>query len=144
MRRGFEVRQDSRGNLSFRQPPSARNALGRIKFIFPNDHDVYLHDTPAKGYFDRADRAFSHGCVRVDQPLKFADALLVHEDKLNSKMLGRMFGGSERFLNLGAHVPVHIVYFTAFAGESGEINRKADIYGLDARMKAAMGLGKRG
>jgi murein L,D-transpeptidase YcbB/YkuD len=144
MRRGFEVRQDSRGKLSFRQPPSAMNALGRVKFMFPNDHDVYLHDTPAKGYFDRDMRAFSHGCVRVDRPLKFADALLVHESKLNSKMLSRMFGGEERFLNLEKHVPVHLVYFTAFAGEGGAIERRADIYGLDSRMKALMGLGRKG
>ena len=143
MRRGYEVRQDRRGNLSFRQPPSARNALGRIKFIFPNDHDVYLHDTPAKGYFERSDRAFSHGCVRVDRPLNFADALLTHEPKLNSKMLGRMFGGSERSITLGTHVPVHIVYFTAIAGEDGGIKRKGDVYGLDARMKKLVGQAKR-
>jgi murein L,D-transpeptidase YcbB/YkuD len=142
MRRGYEVRQDERGHLSFRQPPSARNALGRIKFMFPNDHDVYLHDTPAKGYFDRSMRAFSHGCVRVDRPLRFADALLVNESKLNGKTLGRMFGDEERFLNLQKFIPIHIVYFTAVADKNGEIERHEDIYGLDARLKFLLELGK--
>ena len=142
-RRGFEMSEDRSGGLHFRQPPSAMNALGRIKFAFPNDHDVYLHDTPAKGYFDKSMRAFSHGCVRVDKPLNFADALLVHE-KFNGKMLGRMFGGGERFLNLVKHVPIHITYFTAFAGDNGGIERRADIYNIDSRMKSLMGFGKRG
>ncbi len=144
MRRGYEVRQDRNGNLSFRQPPSARNALGRIKFIFPNDQDVYLHDTPAKGYFERSMRAFSHGCVRVDKPLNFADALLVNEPKLNGKILGRMFGDGERFINLQKFIPVHLVYFTAFAGEDGAIEHRPDIYGIDSRLKAALNLSRRG
>src|SRR5690606_21131975 len=66
--------------ISFRQPPGERNALGRIKFMFPNQHAVYLHDTPLRNLFEKDYRAFSHGCVRVQNPLRFADALLVEED----------------------------------------------------------------
>src|SRR5260370_29144847 len=68
-RQGYVVVRHG-GQISIRQPPGARNALGRIKFMFPNQHSVYLHDTPTRGLFASADRAFSHGCVRVDQPFK--------------------------------------------------------------------------
>lgn len=142
-RRGYEVTQDRRGNLNFRQPPSERNALGRVKFVFPNDHSVYLHDTPAKGYFARNVRAFSHGCVRVAEPLNFADALLTQETSLNSRMIRRLYGRSERYLNLKNHVPVHLVYFTAFANEEGALEHRADLYGIDRKLKSLMGLNKR-
>ncbi len=142
-RRGYEVTQDRRGNYKFRQPPSARNALGRVKFIFPNNHDVYLHDTPAKGYFSRSYRAFSHGCVRVDNPLKFADALLVQEPKISSKRIQRLYGGSEQFLHLEKDIPVHLVYFTAFADAAGTVERRADVYGIDSRLKTLLGFNKR-
>jgi murein L,D-transpeptidase YcbB/YkuD len=143
-RRGFEMSQDRNGTLRFRQPPSAMNALGRIKFAFPNNHDVYLHDTPAKGYFERSERAFSHGCVRVDKPLVFADALLANEGKFDAKMMGKMIGGGERTLHLEKHVPIHITYFTAIAHDDGNVTRKNDVYGIDARLKALMGFAKRG
>ena len=139
-RRGYEVTQDKRGKLHFRQPPSERNALGRVKFMFPNDHNVYLHDTPAKGYFARTVRAFSHGCVRVGEPMKFANALLVQEKGMSAKSIQKLYGGEERYMNLKTPVPVHIVYFTAFADEDGILQHRADVYGVDRRMKSLLGL----
>jgi murein L,D-transpeptidase YcbB/YkuD len=118
-----------------RQRPGKRNALGRIKFMFPNRHAVYLHDTPSKNLFERNSRAFSHGCVRVKDPLAFADAILVNEPEWNSKRLKRMFGGRERKVDLSTHIPVHLTYFTASVGADGTIDMFGDIYGYDRAIR---------
>jgi L,D-transpeptidase YcbB len=126
----------------FRQPPGGENALGRVKFMFPNQHAVYLHDTPTRGLFAKSVRAFSHGCVRVDQPVAFADALLSREDQLNGERIKQLIGGGANgTLPLKRHVPVHLTYFTVWVDSGGEVQKRPDIYGYDARMKAGMGLG---
>ncbi|WP_164919570.1 L,D-transpeptidase family protein [Hansschlegelia zhihuaiae] len=148
--RGFEV-VDSRGRkvtdfswddiranrVRIRQPPGEKNALGHIKFMFPNSHSVYLHDTPTRKLFERDARALSHGCVRVDRPLEFADALS-GDQGLSGAKLQSMVGGKERRLNLGQAIPVHLTYFTAWVGADGKIETRADLYTLDARQRAAM------
>ena len=126
----------------FRQPPGGGNALGRVKFMFPNKHAVYLHDTPTRNLFGRSVRAFSHGCVRVDKPVDFADALLSREEQLNGQRIKNLIGGGENgSLPMKRHVPVHLTYFTVWVDEAGETQKRADIYEYDARMKSAMGLG---
>lgn len=126
----------------FRQPPGNANALGRVKFMFPNKHDVYLHDTPTRNLFSRSARAFSHGCVRVDKPVEFADALLSREEQLNGQRIKHLIGGGENgSLPIKRHVPVHLTYFTVWVDDAGETQKRADIYDYDARMKAAMNLG---
>ncbi|WP_157961726.1 L,D-transpeptidase family protein [Acuticoccus kandeliae] len=153
-RRGYEVvsngkvvspsslnwNNDTLRRVRIRQRPGNANALGSVKFLFPNEHAVYLHDTPTKHLFSRDSRAFSHGCVRVDQPFAFADALLSEETDLSGKSLSRMVGGSQRWLNLKVHIPVHLAYFTREVTPDGRLKRYGDIYGYDARTQRALGL----
>ncbi len=119
---------------TIRQLPGAGNALGRIKFLFPNDHDVYLHDTPSKSLFANAVRAYSHGCVRVQNPMDFADALLKYEPGLNSSVLESMYGPTERWVTLKTHIPVHIAYFTVRVDADGTLHSYADIYGHNKKL----------
>lgn len=124
-----------------RQKPGPGNSLGQIKFLFPNKHDVYLHDTPSKGLFGRAFRAASHGCVRVQNPMEFAAALTANEPNIDRASLEAMFGPSERWVNPERQVPVHLAYFTVRVGADGELRSYADVYGHNAKLIKAMGLG---
>ncbi len=127
--------------LHFRQPPGERNALGHIKFMFPNEHSVYLHDTPSRNLFGRASRAFSHGCVRVEDPFALAEALLGTRNGWTKDKVKRLVGGAERRINLPEKIPVHLAYFTAWVDGGGVLKKHADIYGHDRRMRAALNLG---
>ncbi|MHA1547343.1 MAG: L,D-transpeptidase family protein [Alphaproteobacteria bacterium] len=126
--------------IQIKQPPGARNALGRVKFMFPNKHAVYLHDTPSKSLFKKDVRAFSHGCVRVNNPWDFAEALLDADPNLTGEIVQKMVGGREKQLNLDEHIPVHITYFTAWIDADSELQIRRDLYGHDTRMKKALGL----
>ncbi|MHA6296948.1 L,D-transpeptidase family protein [Devosia sp. CAU 1758] len=134
--------QVSASNFPFRvrQRPGAGNALGQIKFLFPNKHDVYLHDTPSKSLFSRSHRAFSHGCVRVQNPMEFADALMANEPNISRASLEAMFGPSERWVNPETQIPVHIAYFTLRVDADGTIRSYGDVYGHNEKLIAAMGL----
>ncbi|MFG1397676.1 L,D-transpeptidase family protein [Roseixanthobacter pseudopolyaromaticivorans] len=130
------------GGYSFRQPPGERNALGRIKFMFPNNQSVYLHDTPSKALFARDKRAFSHGCIRVQEPLKFGEVIFnlgLGSTEWTDAKIGKMLGGAERYINLKHHIPVHLVYFTAFV-ENGRLQMREDVYGINEKVKAQLGL----
>ncbi|MFG1420723.1 L,D-transpeptidase scaffold domain-containing protein [Roseixanthobacter liquoris] len=130
------------GGTSFRQPPGERNALGRIKFMFPNNQSVYLHDTPSKALFARDKRAFSHGCIRVQEPLKFGEVIFnlgLGSTEWTDAKIGKMLGGAERYINLKHHIPVHLVYFTAFV-ENGRLQVREDVYGINEKVKAQLGL----
>ncbi|MEM8550789.1 MAG: L,D-transpeptidase family protein [Pseudomonadota bacterium] len=131
----------SRAALSrvrIRQRPGRGNALGAVKFMFPNKHAVDLHDTPTKHLFRRDRRAFSHGCIRVHNPFDFAQALLSKEEKLSGAGLKRMVGGKQRWLKLDRHVPVHLTYFTREVTADGKLVRYADVYGYDRRVQRAL------
>lgn len=134
--------QVSAGNFPFRvrQRPGAGNALGQIKFLFPNKHDVYLHDTPSKGLFSRSQRAFSHGCIRVENPMEFAEALMANEADISRASLEKLFGPSERWVNPKTRIPVHLVYFTLRVDADGTIRSFGDIYGHNEALIAALGL----
>ena len=121
-------------NFHVRQRPGPGNALGQIKFLFPNQHDVYLHDTPSKSLFQRAFRAYSHGCIRVQNPMDFAEALVANEPELTLASLESLKGPSERWVNLKNHVPVHITYFTLRVDEDGTIRSFGDVYGHNKRL----------
>ncbi|MBV9075973.1 MAG: L,D-transpeptidase family protein, partial [Methylobacteriaceae bacterium] len=137
-RRGYEVIR--RGNqISVRQPPGERNALGFIKFMFPNQHAVYLHDTPTRNLFGSGRRAFSHGCVRVDQPFALADAVLGAE--WSETRLKKLIGRGERTIRLERPVPVHIAGVTLEADIAGGLRSFEDIYGYNRRVRQALGLG---
>ncbi|MCP8938853.1 L,D-transpeptidase family protein [Alsobacter sp. SYSU M60028] len=135
---GYEVVRRN-GSLSVRQPPGERNALGFIKFLFPNQHSVYLHDTPSRRLFATDRRAYSHGCVRVDQPFRLAEFLLGAQGYDEARMRG-LIGKGERTITLKQPVPVHIAYFTLFVDESGRLQRRQDIYGYDEKIQTALGI----
>ncbi|MBM3625471.1 MAG: L,D-transpeptidase, partial [Alphaproteobacteria bacterium] len=137
---GFNVSYRG-GKLVVRQPPGERNALGRIKFMFPNDFSVYLHDTPSRNLFAASHRAFSHGCMRVDAPFALAEAVLGPGSGWSENRVRRLIGGSERYINLSKPLPIHIEYFTAYVDEGGRLVLRPDLYGYSARVRTALGLG---
>ncbi|MBE7733100.1 L,D-transpeptidase family protein [Devosia faecipullorum] len=134
--------QVSTSNFPFRvrQRPGPGNALGQVKFLFPNKHDVYLHDTPSKALFSRSFRAFSHGCIRVQNPMEFADALMANEPNISRASLEAMFGPSEKWVNPQTQIPVHLTYFTLRVDADGTIRNFGDVYGHNEKLIAAMGL----
>jgi murein L,D-transpeptidase YcbB/YkuD len=118
--------------LAFRQRPGPGNALGHVKFLFPNDYDVYLHDTPADALFARTGRAFSHGCVRVEEPEALAKYVLRgYPEWDDARILAAMHAGVEKHVKLSETIPVHIVYFTSWVDENGGLHFQPDIYGYD-------------
>ena len=124
---------------SLRQPPSDGNALGLVKFMFPNPWNIYLHDTPSKSLFDREVRAFSHGCIRLGDPFEFAYALLQPQSDDPQRLFqSQLKTGREGVVRLQAPLPVHLVYFTAWAAPSGRMNYRPDVYGRDAAIRAAL------
>ncbi len=127
------------GNYSIRQPPGPGNALGEVKFIFPNRYNIYLHDTPSQSLFQRQVRAFSHGCVRLDDPQDFAYTLLAaqSDDPVALYQSYRRTGAETR-VNLDVQIPVHIVYRTAFTDVEGRLQFRNDIYGRDAAIWGAL------
>jgi murein L,D-transpeptidase YcbB/YkuD len=126
--------------FTIRQRPGADNALGNIKFLFPNQWDIYLHDTPTKSLFARSFRAFSHGCVRVQNPMDFAAALLKYEPDLTVPKLEAMFGPAERWTTLQHHIPVHLAYFTLRVDPDGTIRSYGDIYGHNKKLLSLLGV----
>jgi murein L,D-transpeptidase YcbB/YkuD len=136
-RMGLEVRRGSDGLINVVQPPGAANALGHIKFAFPNKFQVYLHDTPEKRLFNYDRRAFSHGCMRVQDPTKFGEVMLsltMNGATPDSRQIGAMVGSDEETLNLAKQPMVHLTYQTAFIDENGALKLGQDVYGLDARI----------
>ena len=124
---------------SMREPPSQGNALGLVKFMFPNRHNIYLHDTPAKSLFGREVRAYSHGCVRLADPFDFAYALLAKQVGNPEEVFqAHLRAGRERRVDLEAPVPVHLVYRTASVPADGRTQFRRDIYGRDARIWNAL------
>jgi murein L,D-transpeptidase YcbB/YkuD len=122
-------------NGRVRQKPGADNSLGLVKFIFPNVNDIYLHDTPSKPLFSEDVRAFSHGCIRVEQPKELAKRLLDNMPKWTSSNINKaMQGGKEQWISLKTKVPVYIGYFTAYVDSAGQLNFREDIYHRDGRL----------
>lgn len=139
-RNNMEQTGFSNGQPVVRQKPGPSNALGRVKFIFPNNYHIYFHDTPAKSLFDLTDRAFSHGCVRLSDPEKLAVYLLKGnpnwpESKIHDIMI---HGGKNTWVKLPHKIPVYMVYFTAWVSKEGTLNFRDDLYGHDAKMRKMM------
>jgi murein L,D-transpeptidase YcbB/YkuD len=121
------------GEVAVQQDAGADNALGALKFLFPNSFDVYLHDTPAGTLFAQEERSFSHGCIRVEDPLTLAKRVLAGRPEADLARLKALIAtGETRELNLPHPLPVNIVYFTAFADEQGTAFFREDVYGVDA------------
>jgi murein L,D-transpeptidase YcbB/YkuD len=130
------------GNFPFqlRQQPGPKNALGRVKFMFPNEHSVYLHDTPSRSLFSRSERAFSHGCIRVSDPMDLAEQILVAGgvsgwslDRMNKVVATE----KNTVVKLAQPLPIHLTYLTAWVDETG-VNFRKDIYRQDAKLLAAL------
>jgi len=119
-------------NGHIRQKPGGENSLGKVKFMFPNQNNIYLHDTPAKSLFNRDDRAFSHGCVRVEKARELAIAITKDQGGWSeSKVDAAMNAGKESTFSLKRKIPVYLIYFTAWADENGNVAFFDDIYERD-------------
>lgn len=116
----------------FMQDPSSKNALGKIKFLFPNKYSVYIHDTPSKRLFFRETRAFSHGCMRIQKPRELLKALALYSSNINvNKMMKKLGTNKKTSLGLRRKIPIDITYFTSFVDDYGNLHFRKDIYGYD-------------
>jgi murein L,D-transpeptidase YcbB/YkuD len=138
LKKGYEVIRHG-NNITVRQPPGPNNALGMIKFMFPNGHHVYLHDTPSRGLFNTLNRAHSSGCVRIENPFKLADILLA-DAGWGEERLRRLVGGAERTVRISPAVPVHLTYFTLTVDDGGQLRAFADVYRFNQLVRDALGL----
>jgi len=131
--------------VQVREKPGPKNSLGLVKFMFPNEYDIYLHSTPQPELFDRTRRDFSHGCVRVQKPADLAVWVLAHggvDDWDMDKVLDAMNSGPDNHqVNLKKDIPVVIFYLTANVGEDGQVHFFDDIYGYDKRLEAVLAKG---
>jgi murein L,D-transpeptidase YcbB/YkuD len=140
-RMGLRMEQNRDGTVRIYQPPGDRNALGRLRFNFPNKFLVYQHDTPDKHLFAHEKRAYSHGCMRVENPLMYGEKLLsvmMPNEKYTAEKLRSMYGPSEININFPTTLPVHLTYQTAFVDDAGALQIRDDIYGRDARHIAVL------
>ena len=128
---------DSMPNFRLTQSPSSENPLGRMKFIFPNKHAVYMHDTPAKSLFSNARRAYSHGCIRLSKPQELLN-IIASEDK--SLDLGKIDSilkeTNEKSIGLSKKIPVQLVYLTSWVDEEGQLQFREDVYNYDKIQKS--------
>jgi murein L,D-transpeptidase YcbB/YkuD len=140
-RMGLKVVQNHDGTIHIYQPPGERNALGRLRFNFPNKFLVYQHDTPDKHLFAHDKRAYSHGCMRVQDPVRYAEVLLSivrPGEGYTQDRIRKMFGKSEVDIQFPTRVPVHLTYQTAFVDGAGKLQFRDDVYGRDSRVLAVL------
>jgi L,D-transpeptidase YcbB len=136
-RMGIRIEENRDGTIRMYQPPGDGNALGRLRFNTPNQFLVYLHDTPDKKLFDRDQRTFSAGCMRVQDPAKFAEivlSIMMPNENYTQERVQRMYGPNEININFPNELPVHITYQTAWVDEAGQLRMRRDVYGHDSRM----------
>ncbi|GAB2874484.1 murein L,D-transpeptidase [Microbulbifer echini] len=127
-----------RGQVSLQQKGGPGNALGRVKFVIPNRHAIFLHDTTSKHLFKKSQRAFSHGCIRLEKPLKFARMMLAEQNRWNSARIERaLMSGRTHGVALKKTLPVYIAYWTAWVDEKGQLQFRPDIYQRDKPGKGA-------
>jgi murein L,D-transpeptidase YcbB/YkuD len=140
-RMGLRVDRNADGGIHIYQPPGDKNALGRIRFNFPNKFLVYQHDTPDKYMFAYDKRAFSHGCMRVQDPVHYAEVLLSlvrPGDGYTEDRIRKMFGPSETDIQFPTFIPVNLTYQTAFVDEAGKLELREDVYGRDRALIAIL------
>lgn len=132
-------RYSKRLPFRFVQPPGYNNALGKVKFLFPNRYVVYMHDTPAKSLFNRTSRAFSHGCIRLEQPMEMLRFFSEVDSNIDyEKAQQRLRGKRNEHLKLVLQVPVDIVYLTAFVDYEGTLQLRPDIYKYDQMQRETL------
>jgi murein L,D-transpeptidase YcbB/YkuD len=140
-RMGLKVVNNRDGSVHIYQPPGEANALGRIRFNFPNRFLVYQHDTPDKHFFAHDTRAYSHGCMRVQDPAKYAEVLFNiarPTENWTADRIKKMFGTAEQDIQLPEKIWVHLTYQSAFVDDAGKLQTRRDVYGLDGRTLAAI------
>ena len=141
-RMGLRVSYNSDGSVHISQPPGDRNALGRIRFNFPNKFLVYQHDTPDKNLFALDRRAFSHGCMRVQDPVKYAEVLLSvvrpGEGYTQERIRKMIASGGEQDIQFPHFLPVHLTYQTAFVDDDGRLEFREDVYDRDRALIAVL------
>jgi len=131
------------GRLLIRQTPGPKNSLGLVKFLFPNPHDVYLHDTPATSLFSKSRRDFSHGCIRIEKPELLAAWVLRDKPEWSSNAIAEAMNGHKTLqVNLAKPIPVLVVYATAVVLGNGEVRFFRDIYGQDAALEERLAAGR--
>ncbi len=124
---------------TIRQKPGGDNALGQVKFLFPNSFDIYFHDTPSKSLFSKDKRAYSHGCIRLSDPVKMAEYLLRDQPEWTSdRIFSAMNADEEKFVKVKNPVPVFITYYTAWVDDNGQLNFRDDIYKHDEKLTKKM------
>jgi murein L,D-transpeptidase YcbB/YkuD len=134
-------KQVSASNFPYmvRQRPGKDNALGKVKFMFPNTHNVYIHDTPTRNLFTQTDRSFSSGCIRINQPIAFAKLLLEADSSATAAQIDQILAQpATRTIRLKKHIPVHILYLTAWADETGMVYFRPDLYERDVTLLRAL------
>lgn len=131
---------NSNGELpEIRQRPGGENALGQVKFLFPNSFNIYFHDTPSKSLFEKDKRAFSHGCIRLREPEKMANYVLRKQPEWTPEKISEaMNAGEEKYVKVKDPIPVIVTYYTAWAGEDGKLNFRDDIYAHDSKLAKKM------
>jgi murein L,D-transpeptidase YcbB/YkuD len=135
----MEITGNEGGLPVIRQLPGEKNSLGRVKFLFPNSFNIYFHDTPAKSLFSKDKRAYSHGCIRLSDPVKMAEYLLKDDPNWPPEKINEaMFSGNEKFVKVKNPIPVFITYYTAWVDENGLLNFRDDIYKRDAVVEQKM------
>lgn len=135
----MEITGDNDGLPVIRQRPGPGNALGKVKFLFPNSFNIYLHDTPSKSLFNKDRRAYSHGCIRVREPEKLANYVLRNQPEWTPEKISEaMNSGNEKYIRVKDPIPVVITYYTAWVDESGRLNFRGDIYGHDEKLARKM------
>ncbi len=132
-------RQDIR-NFHIYQPPGDSNVLGVVKFLFPNKHSVYLHDTPSKRLFNEKIRTFSHGCMRVRNPVRLAEVIMAEDKAWDREKVAELIasGPEDNVVALDRPIPVHVTYFTMWVSESGDVQTFPDIYGHEKRIRLGL------
>ena len=139
----MEITGNDDGLPVVRQKPGASNALGKVKFLFPNSFNIYFHDTPAKSLFEKDKRAYSHGCIRLKEPEKFANYVLRNQPEWTPEKISEaMNSGDEKYVKVKDPIPVVITYYTAWVDDNGRLNFREDIYGHDERLAEKMFINK--
>jgi len=135
----MEVTGNEDGLPVIRQRPGEKNALGRVKFLFPNSFNIYFHDTPVKSLFQKDKRAYSHGCIRLKEPEKLANYVLRNQPEWTPERIEEaMNSGDEKFVKIKNPIPVLITYYTAWVDDNGQLNFREDIYGHDSNLASKM------
>jgi murein L,D-transpeptidase YcbB/YkuD len=137
--KNMEITGNAGGLPVVRQKPGPTNALGRVKFLFPNSFNIYFHDTPEKSLFEKDKRAYSHGCIRLSDPVKMANWVLKDNPEWTPEKINEaMNSGKEKFVKVKAILPVIITYYTAWVDDKGQLNFRDDIYGHDESLEQKM------